>query len=137
MTEEMKPCPICQRAVQMCYHGGAWRFICDKCHLQMEAGQDHDTAFTAWNTRSPALIAEAGGEEITEAMVEAGAKVYLAYDAGSDIEWAESVWPIFSTAEHYGDCIKVPMTCNRCLADEAKKLARNILIAALSAQVGK
>lgn len=52
---------------------------------------------------------------------------FLACDAGSDVDWARPRFLEWKGQAHYGDCTKAPITCNRCLTEDAFKRADAIL----------
>lgn len=65
--------------------------------------------------------------------VERVAVIWLARSADADEDWARQLLEACRGEAHYGDCTKAPMTCNRCLCDEALEFAR-AAIAALRGQ---
>jgi hypothetical protein len=60
------------------------------------------------------------------------AACWLAADADGSLEWAQRILRESRDAEHCGDCTKIPMTCNRCVADQAFEMS-DAMLAALAA----
>jgi hypothetical protein len=48
---------------------------------------------------------------------------FLSCMSDADIEWCVPRLEEWKKEVHYGDCTKAPITCNRCVADEAYRRA--------------
>lgn len=86
-----------------------------------------------WATIQAALRASQPGTVSREEL----AIHFLACDAGSDVDWARPRFLEWKGQAHYGDCTKAPITCNRCLTEDAFKRADAILSLSIPANAGE